>query len=184
MPPRLPLLDPAETSESVRDAFSRLPAPLAIFRVAAHADTTFRPLLRLGATILGRQDLPDTLRELAILRVAERSAARYEWVQHAAIARDVGVEQDQIEAVERGADTAPCFDEQESAVLRFTTELIEQVRPTDDALEALRGHLPDKQVVELVIAVGYYMTLARLMETAGLEPEPAVGGAIVETARV
>ena len=85
------------------------PTPLNIFRTLAHAETCLRPALRLGQAILTRQELDAVLRELAILRVAQLTGAQYEWVQHVAIGRAVGVTGDQVAALEREDVEAECF---------------------------------------------------------------------------
>ena len=87
---RLPYVDPATAPERVRETLAGLAAPLKIFHMMAHAETNLRPLLRFGGSILSRQMLSAALRELAILRVAQLSHARYEWVQHVPIATAAG----------------------------------------------------------------------------------------------
>lgn len=170
---RLPELPPESMSQAVREVYERLPVKLAVFRTMAHAETCFRPLLALGTAILGATRLDPRWRELAILRVAALSGARYEWTQHVAIALAVGVSRDRIEAIERGELESPVFDEVERRVLRFTTELVRDVRVSDPTFVAVRERLSDREIVELVLAVGYYMMVARLLETAGLEFEPS-----------
>jgi AhpD family alkylhydroperoxidase len=180
---RLPYVDPAAAPEAVREILARLPVQLNIFKLMAHAEADFVNLLRLGSTILGRQALPARLRELAILRVAALSGARYEWVQHAAIARGVGVREEQIGALERGEAGAPCFDEEERALLRFTDEVVRDVKPSDAAFAAVHGRLGSRQTVELVVAIGFYMLMARLMETAEIDLDPPAEMKIVDAAR-
>src|SRR5213593_2418064 len=107
---RLPYVDPATAPAEVKDLLARLPVTLNVFRMMAHAETNFRPLVQLGTSILGRQKLSPRLRELTILRVATLSPARYEWVQHVPIAEATGVTRAQIEALERGDIDAACFD--------------------------------------------------------------------------
>src|SRR5947208_15757062 len=84
---RLPYVDPASAPEQVRELLERLPVKLNIFRMMAHATTDFRPLVGLGSAILARQKFSRKLRELAILRVAALSPARYQKVQHVPIAQ-------------------------------------------------------------------------------------------------
>lgn len=180
--PRLPYLDPQTAPEPVREALAALP-DLRVFRLMANATTCFRPLLRLGAAILVQQKLGARLRELAILHVAHLSRAEYEWIQHVEIARATGASDAQIQAIESERLDAPCFDELEGAVLRFTTELVRDVKPSDAALDALRPHLSPEEIVELVVAVGYYMMLARLMETAEIEPDAPAGTRVLASAR-
>jgi alkylhydroperoxidase family enzyme len=175
---RLPYLDPATASDDVRTTLAALPARLNIFLVMAHAETCFRPLVRLGSAILGQQHLDARLRELAILRIANLSSARYEWVQHVPIALSTGVTQPQVDALERGDVEAGCFAVLERLVLRFTTEVVRDVRASEATFAALAEQLPPRQVVELVLAIGYYMLIARLAETIAIDVDaPMVGAA-------
>jgi len=177
---RIPYVDPEQAPERVRAVLTQLPAPLHVFRLMAHAETSFRAWVRLGATILSRQALPANLRELAILQVARLSPAEYEWVQHVPIARRTGVTDDQIEALRGGREEVDCFDARERAVLRFAAELVAGPRASDTAYAAVAAHLPPREIVELVLAVGFYMLMARLMETADIDLEPPAGERILE----
>jgi alkylhydroperoxidase family enzyme len=114
-----------------------------------------------------------------ILRVANLSAARYEWVQHVPIAEACGATREQIDALERGTIDAPCFDTLERIVLRFTTELVQDVRASEPTFGEVSMRLTPREVVELVLAVGYYMLIARLLETTDVDLEAAVGAAVL-----
>ncbi len=177
---RMPYVDLASAPEHVRGTFAQLPATLNIFRMMAHAESNFRPLLRLGSGILAKQKLSARLRELAILRVAQLSAARYEWVQHVPIASAVGVTREQIEALEGGAIDAGCFAADEKLVLGFTTEVVRDVRASDAAFEAMQNRFTPQEIVELVVDIGFYMMMARLMETTGVDLEADVGTTIID----
>jgi alkylhydroperoxidase family enzyme len=180
---RLPYVEPASAPDAVRELLAQLPVQLNIFKLMANAETCFRPMLQLGTAILARQQLAAKLRELAILRVAQRSGAAYEWVQHVPIAKAVGAGDDQVAALERGDATAACFDGRERAVLAFADELIAGARPSDPAFEALRAQLSPREIVELVIAIGYYMLIARLMETAQIDLDPPAGTRVIDSIR-
>ncbi|MGB6616240.1 MAG: carboxymuconolactone decarboxylase family protein, partial [Trebonia sp.] len=52
----------------------------------------------LGA-VRGASTLPADIRELAILRVASRNGADYEWVAHEPVARQAGLGDEQIAAI-------------------------------------------------------------------------------------
>src|SRR5207244_9990503 len=124
---------------------------------------------------LGHQQLDPKLRELVILRVATLSPARYEWVQHVSIARATGASEAQIAALERGDVTAECFDELERAVLRFATEVLRDVRTSDAAFDDVARRLSPREVVELILTVGYYMMIARLLESTAVDLDPPAG---------
>lgn len=176
---RIPYPDPEGAPEPVREALAALPA-LNVFRMVAHAETAFRPYMRFGGVLLTQLELDPRLRELAILLVAARTSAEYEWVQHEAIARDLGVPDEEIAAV--GAGELDALDEDARALLRFVDELLERPRPSDETFAALAQRLPPRQIVELLLVVGNYFTLARLMTALDLELDPPAGGAVVENA--
>jgi alkylhydroperoxidase family enzyme len=177
---RLPYVDPATAPEEIRTTLERLPVQLNIFRMMAHARTNFRPLLRLGTAILSEQKLDSKLRELAILQVAQLSPARYEWVQHVPIAKTMGATNAQIDAIERSRLDADCFSADEQLVLRFTTEVVRNVRASDAMFEAIAKRFSAQEIVELILAIGYYMTVARLLETTAVDLEAAAGTKVID----
>jgi alkylhydroperoxidase family enzyme len=179
---RLPYVDPEAAPEPVREALARLPVKLNIFRMMAHAETSFRPMLSLGMSILAQQELSAKLRELIILRVGSLSRAQYEWVQHVPIALAAGASEAQIAALERGDVEGP-FDELERVVLRFTTEVVKDVRASDATFAALAALVPPRQVVEVLLTIGYYMMIARLLESTAVDLDPPAGTRIVDAGR-
>lgn len=173
---RFPYVDPASAPAPVRERLARFGAdPLNVFRVLAHAETCFEPTVRLGGAILLQQTLDARLRELAILRVARLSDAPYEWTQHVAIAEGVGVRPEQIAALEADDVGAPCFDERERVVLAATTELVRDADVGDATYAALTAHLSTREFVELVLAVGFYMLMARVMRASRIDMDAPVG---------
>lgn len=176
---RIPYPDPAKAPEGVREALAGLP-PLNIFRMLAHAEFAFRPFLRFGGAILSQLELDPRLRELAILQVAAQAGARYEWVQHVAIARAVGVGDEQIAAVERGElATAESLNALERAVLQSTAEVIDGPRVSDATFAAVSEGLSHREIVELLLTVGEYLMLARVMTTLELELDEPAGDRLV-----
>lgn len=178
---RLPYVNPQHASAEVRGALAELP-PLNIFAVLAHADSAFGPYLSLGGALLSQLELDAKLRELAILLVAERTGAEYEWIQHVGIARAVGVCAEQIAAVKHGQLSAPALEDDAQAVLEFTAEILRQPRPSEATFSALRRHLPPRQIVELLLVIGSYHMLARVMTALDVDLDLAIGDAIVQQA--
>ena len=177
---RLPYVDPAQASTQVRDTFARLPVPLRVFQMMAHAETAFRPLIALGTAILGAQELSPTIRELVILRVAALSPSRYEWGQHVPIAQAVGATAEQVAAIERGDADAACFDRRTQTALRFATEVLRDVRASDATFAAAAGVFSPREIVELILTVGYYMTVARILETTAVDLDEPAGTLVTE----
>ena len=178
---RIDYIDVDNATENVKRVFAGLPRPLNIFRLAAHAERCLRPLVGLGAAILGKSKLDPRLRELAILQVAHLSGAQYEWTQHEALALHVGATSAEVLAIAEGRPVE--LPERAARVVAFTTEVVRDVRASDEAFDAVREFLDEREIVELVIAIGYYMSLARLMVTLDVDAEPAVGAELIETIR-
>jgi alkylhydroperoxidase family enzyme len=176
---RIPYPDLEAAHQTVRETYAGLPVKINLFRMLAHAERSYRAILQLGGTILGRQQLSSKLREHTILLVAQLSRARYEWVQHVPIALRCDITQQQIDAIEREEIDAACFDAQERAVLAFAREVILEVRPSDEALAAVSTFLSHREVVELTITIGYYMMMARLMETTGVDVDEPQGHRVI-----
>ena len=178
---RLPYVDPASASPEIRETLEALP-PLNIFRTVAHADTAVRPLLRLGGAILGQGELDPRRRELAILRTAAVTGAEYEWIQHEAIARGVGASEEQIVAVRAGDLEADSLDEDDRLVLLCAEELLRNDAIGQATFSRARERLSDREIVELILAVGYYRMLAGLMNSVAMDLDELLGEAVVESA--
>jgi 4-carboxymuconolactone decarboxylase len=179
---RIPYPDPTAAPERVREALAAA-APLNIFRMLSHAETAFRPFLRFGAAILGELQLDAKLRELAILQVAAQAQAEYEWVQHAAIALAIGVSEEQIAAVESQELDSASLSETERAVLTFAAEVVRQPRVSDETFAAVSRSLSPREIVELLLTVGNYLMLARVMTTLELEIDDPAGLRVLGTDR-
>jgi alkylhydroperoxidase family enzyme len=177
---RIPYVDPSAAPPRVRETLEALP-DLKIFRTLAHAETCFRAAMRLGGSILGRQRLDGALRELAILHVARTTGAEYEWVQHVPIARSVGVSDQQVSALERGDPAADCFAPTEALVLRVTDEVLADDGASAEAFDALVERLSAQEAIELLLAVGYYRTLATVMRSVDIDLDEPAGTVLVDS---
>ena len=180
---RLPLIDPAATSGDVRTSFDRMPVVLNIFRIMAHAEANFIPAMRFANSILHRQKLSHVNRELLILQVAQWENGVYEWRQHVPIALGVGVTQAQIDCIEHGKYDDATFNAAEQALLAFGREVIENVRVAEPVFAAMRKHFSEREVVESILAIGFYMTMARLTEATEVDLDPAAGMTVFESSK-
>ena len=176
---RISYPDLDKASPEVREMLGRLPAPASIFNMMAHAETCVKPVMKLGGALLGKLELDAKLRELCLLRAVKLEGGEYEWLQHVPIARDLGCSEAQIAALEDDDDLAHCFDDREKAALQFTREVVVDVRASDETLAQARKHLSDREIVELILMAGFYIMLARLTETLGVETDPPIGSALI-----
>ena len=172
--PRVPLIQNEEADPIIRDMFTKMEKNgyrvLNLFRVVAHSPEVGRGFLRMGNAILFKGELSPKLRELAILRVGHLTKANYEWTQHVAIALRVGVTQSQIDGIGGWVGSGE-FDDRERAVLRYTDEVTQNVRTSEDTYQALRKFLSEKETVELTIVIGYYNMVSRVLESLQVELE-------------
>ena len=180
---RLPYVDVAQAPTPVRQALSVVP-PLNIFFILGHAATAFQPYLRLAGAILGELELDPALRELAILQVAKHSDAEYEWVQHVAIGQHAGLTPEQVAAVQTGSIADhPSLDSTQRAVLLFTREVVNGPHVSTTTFQAVNERLNPREIVELLITIGNYLMLAKIITTLEVEIDEPIGNTVVELSR-
>jgi alkylhydroperoxidase family enzyme len=169
--PRIPYYDVEQATGKHAEFLGKLKPHLNIFRMLANSEYGLKGFVRMGNGLLHRCELDAQLRELAILRVGRLSRAAYEVFQHERIAREVGVEDGKIAALRDATVEAPAFTDHEKAVLRFTDDVVRNVRASDRNLKAVQAFLSPGAVIELTLTIGYYMMVCRLLETTGVEGE-------------
>jgi alkylhydroperoxidase family enzyme len=175
---RIPYPDLDALPDDVRAFAERIRPMLNVYRMLPHAETSLYGFMKLGNALLFKADLDPVLRELVILRVGYLSAAAYEVHQHLVVARHVGVPDAKIAAVEDGPDAA-AFSPLERAVLRFTDEVVRDVKASDGAYEAVAAQLSHRALAELLLTIGFYMMVCRFLEN--LEVEIEAPGAVDQT---
>lgn len=168
---RIPYPDPDALPADVRAFYDRIRPKLNIYRMLPHAETSLYGFMKLGNALLFKADLDPTLRELVILRVGYLCEADYEVHQHLVVAAHVGVPPEKIAGTKDGPD-APVFSELERAVLRFTDEVVRDVKASDAAFETVSAHLSHREVSELLLTIGFYMMVCRFLENLEVEIEP------------
>lgn len=146
---RLAYPDPAHVAQVMQ----QLPAPMRRARIGqtvSHAPTLVAHYYATYAAVLQDLALDPKLRQLAILRVAEAADAPYVLAQHRAIARIAG----------------------------FTDE---QAAPhvSDALFERIEGVLTSREIVDLLLVIGWYWTACRLTTALEIEPEHAFGHGVL-----
>ena len=172
---RLPLLDPETAKGDAAKLLSNLKGQLNIYRMMAHAETLFQPIVLLGKGILSAEKLPAKDRELLVLQVTQHQGGEYEWIQHEPIAIGVGVRRDQVDALATGDIASSAFSTSEAALLAFSKQVIENVRVDDSTFAAVKEHLSDQEIVEAIITIGFYMMMTRLTEVTETDLDQALG---------
>lgn len=170
---RIPYFDLAEAPAELHALLGGRP-PLNIYRMVAHGGATAQGFLALGSSILRHSSLPVALRELVILRVGALCGSSYEVTQHRRVAAQAGVPSTQVEAVldhpQGGVDRAR-FSDLECRVLDFTDAVVRQVKAPPEMFDALAAQLPPQQLMEIVMTIGYYMLVCRVLENFEVDLE-------------
>jgi 4-carboxymuconolactone decarboxylase len=170
----LPYVDESNLSEKNREILNRGRIKMNVARMIANSDAAFYPFSMLGNSLLTRSKLNARLRELAILRTAKVSKSVYEWTQHVSIAKSTGVTEEQVGAIGNW-EAAKCFSDLDRLVLKFTDEVARDVKGSHETLDALKKHLGATEIVELVLSIGFWGMVARLLETTEVDLEDFAG---------
>src|SRR5689334_18359653 len=167
---RIVYADPTVFSDRTRELLSKN-RNANIFRMLAHSPSHLEQYCRLGGAIRHRGELDPVVRELAITRTGILCEASYEIVAHKRIGRNIGVTDEQNEALSHWRE-ASCFDEVQRAALAFTDEIVQLRRPTDATFNAIAAKLTPGALVELQLAVGFYIMTSKFLETFGIDMQP------------
>jgi 4-carboxymuconolactone decarboxylase len=141
-----------------------------VFKALANNPAVMDKVAAVGEYMRFQSKLDPQLRELAILTTAQEMRCVYEWTAHYTIAEKLGVPGKLLASlgtpsIER--EPAPL-----GAELRFA-RLVARGDDVDDAtFEAVKSHLGDRGVIELIGLVGYYGMLARLLNTLRVPLDP------------
>ena len=161
-------------------ALERLPQ-LAVFSTVANAQGAFVNWLRFGGDCLDARFFDPVLRELAILRVATLTpGAHYEWAQHVPILLAVGGSREQVQALESGDLDAPALGEDGRLVVRFTTQVVRDCTPDEETFAEMSARFSNAEIVHLLLVIGQYMMVGRVMATAQLEVDAVLGDDVLE----
>jgi len=181
----IPYADEDPGDERVREVLDRLPQPrINLFTMLANAPALIGPTLRLGEAILTRSDLDVVLRELVILHTARLTGTEYEWVQHEAIARLVGIGDDKIRAVQEGQIEDGALDPREVLALRLVGHLLEDPVPPADLVESAASELGRGQLIELLLVAGYYAMLGGVMRAVRLDVDSVLEKGMLDRDRL
>jgi 4-carboxymuconolactone decarboxylase len=131
----------------------------------------------LGA-VRGASTLPEDIRELAILRVASRNGADYEWVAHEPLARQAGLGDEQIAAIQVGGaagaggsgDSGGGLSPAQWAALAYADAMTTHVTVPGEVFDAVRAHFSEQEVLELTVTVAAYNMVSRVLVALEVSP--------------
>jgi 4-carboxymuconolactone decarboxylase len=148
-----------------------LPMPQALGLLAHHVDLGAAWMAFMGVLADERSTLEPVHRELAILRVAWRSASAYEWTQHIRIGAQAGLTTEKLYAIPDGP-AATVWTPLERSIMKASDEVVDLqgIRPSTWA--ALAQELNGSQILELCFVIGGYLCFAAVTNSTQLKPDP------------
>jgi AhpD family alkylhydroperoxidase len=166
--------------EALRERIARVPR-MNIFHMLAHSPSVAQ-VYEMAMAGVYQSELDPRLRELAILRVAHLTGARYPWAHHVTAAKSVGVTDAEVAAIPQGPE-GEAFGDLERKVLRFADEMAKDVKVSDATFHALAELLSPRCLMQLAITVSFYGMIARIAETFEVDVEPTAGSLTIEQFR-
>jgi len=139
-----------------------------IFRMLGHSESHLYNYCRLGNAIRFKGALDPGLREIAITRTGLLCHSDYEVMAHKRLCAAAGVSQEKIDALEQGAE-AEVFTDIEKDVLRFTDDVVKNDRAGDETFKAMVKHLAPGALVELHLAIGFYIMTSKFLLTFDID---------------
>jgi alkylhydroperoxidase family enzyme len=124
---------------------------------------------RLGGLLqflMGSDILDPVLREIAVLRIGWVTGAEYEWTHHYAVARRLGMTDEEVAAVRAWPDVPAPRGAAGAAILRATDEILDGGAISDDTWAALRDHVGgDAACVQVLVAVSNWRMFSTLLRS-------------------
>jgi alkylhydroperoxidase family enzyme len=145
-------------------------APIALYQALANSPKLLRAYSTLAKGLRYEADTPRELREIVILRIGQLTGSEYEWAHHRKMAADAGVPEEKVTGLQRWRESE-LFDPRERAALRCADEMHE-LALSDEGFRELGEVFTNAEVVEIVLLVAFYETVARVIQALGLEVEP------------
>jgi AhpD family alkylhydroperoxidase len=149
------------------------------FRMFAHAPAVGAATLRLVFALLIETALDPVLREVVILRVSQQCECQYAWAQHVAIARRAGVEEAHIAALEQGEAPQSLFDQRACAAFALADDILKNCRASDRAFTVVLNLFSPREIVELLLLIGYFRMISGVMTTLDVDVEFPFGAEIL-----
>lgn len=178
--PRIPLIDKETLTPEQKPYYdaivsnpnrnARLPAP---YRIALHCPEFAGILAELGGLMRYRTCLPKRISEMAIMITGRYWTCQTEWVGHTPIALREGLSEKVAEAIRIGQ--RPAFDKtDEEAVYDYCTELHETKFVSDATHKRLVDIFGIQGMIDLTGLIGYYTTVAMLLNSQQYPLAPGV----------
>lgn len=139
------------------------------FAAMLHSPAMADRLQELGAAVRFNTNLPERIRELAILLVARHWRAQFEWVVHRELAIKTGLAETICNAIAERQRPAE-MDRAEEATYDFCRALLETGSVTDTLFARVKGEFGEAGAIDIIATVGYYSTVSFLLNVDDYPP--------------
>ncbi|MEO8694802.1 MAG: carboxymuconolactone decarboxylase family protein [Acidimicrobiales bacterium] len=167
---RVPYIGPEQVAEQYRSLVAR---PANLFKALGNSPEGLHSFGRLGGFIRHDSTLDHRLRELAILQVGYQTRTAYEWTHHIKLAMaEFGVSAEDIRDIAAETDGRPnALAPFDRVVLRAAREMTSSLAITDATWAELSRELSPEHLVDLVLTIGYYNLVVRVLQTLQVDVE-------------
>ena len=134
-----------------------------LYKVLLNSPAVAEGWLDLLTAVRQKSSLPARYRELVILRVAALNGAPYELVSHVPHARDAGITEEEIEAVQAPCPGGP-LTATDLAVLSLTDAMTRDIRVGEPVFRKAAEAFGPRQMTELTVTIASYNMVSRFLE--------------------
>ena len=160
-----------ESTAAIYDRYTRTRGNVPnMFRTVAHRPEIFETMIAHFEAVLNTGTVPLKLKELVIVRTSQLNACEYCLASHSAIAKRLGLSEDQLRDLANHAQRDD-FSPAEKAALRLTEQMtLDSTRVSDAEFARLRDFFDEGEVVELMAAIGLFNYFNRFNNVLQMEP--------------
>lgn len=174
--PRIDPCNPEEQSDAIRALLAVADETglnaSNICATLAHNPELFRKWLGFSGKLLAGALSPRS-RELVILRVAWLCKSDYEWAHHARIGHRYGLSKMDLSQIMAGPESDK-WSTPERALIQSVDELHASSAITDATWRILAQTYDEAQLIELLLLIGHYQTVAFAANSIGVQLEEEV----------
>jgi alkylhydroperoxidase family enzyme len=167
---RLPYLEAEQVAPEYRDMLKR---NTNLHKLLVNSPDMARAFNGVGGYIRFKSKLNPRLRELAILQVGWLEQSEYEFTHHVKIGREFGVTDDDIAGVIAETEGKPSkLEPLAKTILKGAREMARDLAMSDVTFAAIKSHLSNEEMVDLVLTIAFYCAVVRVLATMKMDNEP------------